>query len=152
MRPDNGEVVCTTHFDFRHRMEKRGSIQPMVCILGSDTTDTGEICQLVRNHAHNYQAESYSTLSALKTGLASPSCMAAILDLDSIPLDNRTIRDLTLAFPSVCFLCASSDRFHPELKDAIGYHLFACLTKPIDPDELHYFLKCIRANFIEEGL
>jgi hypothetical protein len=133
-------------------MEKKDTRQPVVCILGSDNKEAAEIRRIVLNHAYPYRTETYTTVPALKSGLAAVSCMAAILDLDSVPLDNRAIRNLTLAFPSVCFLCASRDRFHPELKDAICYHLFACLTKPIDPDELHYFLKCIRADFIGEAL
>jgi hypothetical protein len=40
----------------------------------------------------------------------------------------------------------SSDRFHPELKDAICYHIYACLTKPLDYDELLYWLRCIEDN------
>jgi hypothetical protein len=53
------------------------------------------------------------------------------------------IRDLALKYPAVRFLCKSKDRFHPELKDAICYHIYACLTKPVDPDELLFWIKSI---------
>ena len=43
----------------------------------------------------------------------------------------------------------SFDKFHPELKDAICYHIYACLNKPIDPDELLYWLKCIQEDDTE---
>jgi hypothetical protein len=71
------------------------------------------------------------------------------LDIDTVPVNNRTIRDLALKNPSVRFLCTSKDRFHPELKDAICYHIYACLNKPIDPDELLFWLKSI---YEEEGI
>ncbi|MBU1342315.1 MAG: hypothetical protein KKE44_06250 [Proteobacteria bacterium] len=77
-------------------------------------------------------------------------CNTIILDLDSISMDNRTIRELTLQFPQIYFLCTSKDRFHPELKDAICYHIYACLNKPIDPDELLYWLRCIEDNDSDE--
>lgn len=66
------------------------------------------------------------------------------------PLD-RTIGDLTLLFPSTCFLCKSKEKFHPDFKDGISYHLFACLHKPVDPDEPRYFLKFIRDDGAESG-
>lgn len=75
--------------------------------------------------------------------MADTSCNCVILDLDSIRIDNRTIRELTILYPHIYFLCMSKDRFHPELKDAICYHIYACLTKPLDYDELLYWLRCI---------
>jgi hypothetical protein len=125
-------------------MKKNSPIQHTVCILGTDTPDTVEIRRIVQTQSGAYRAARYPTLPDLESGLSTTACIAAILDLDSVPLDNRTIRDLTTAFPSVQFLGASRDRSHPDLREAIAHHLFACLTKPIDPDELHYFLKCIR--------
>ena len=64
-------------------------------------------------------------------------------DIDTIPADNRTIRDLTAKFPKVYFFCLSRQAIHPELKDAISHHIYACLNRPIDPDELFYWLQSI---------
>lgn len=69
--------------------------------------------------------------------------MAVIMDLDSMAVDNRIVRHLTIRYPGVCFLATSRDRFHPDLKDAIGDHIYACLKKPIDEEELSYWLKTI---------
>ncbi|MCK5196674.1 MAG: hypothetical protein KAQ71_22875, partial [Desulfobulbaceae bacterium] len=69
--------------------------------------------------------------------------LAIIIDIDSVAVDNRVIRELTVSYPEIYFLCTSKDRFHPELKDAICYHIYACLTKPVDPDELVYWLRSI---------
>jgi DNA-binding NtrC family response regulator len=93
-----------------------------------------------------YPTGIYAALPDLMEALRKAGCRAVILDVDSMPLDNRIIRDLKMEFPRVALLCISRDRFHPELKDAISRHIFACLNKPVDPDELRYFLKCIHAN------
>jgi two-component system response regulator GlrR len=90
--------------------------------------------------------QSVATPSELKTKIKDASFLAVIMDLDSVGIDNRTVKELASAFPSIPFLCLSKERFHPELKDSIRDHIYACLTKPIDPDELNYWLKCIRED------
>ncbi len=98
----------------------------------------------------NLITQSVATPSELKTKIKDASFIAVIMDLDSVGIDNRTVKELASAFPSIPFLCLSKERFHPELKDSIRDHIYACLTKPIDPDELNYWLKCIRED--ERGL
>lgn len=95
---------------------------------------------------NNYPSLSIGSMDGLDTCLLQASAECVILDLDSIRIDNRTIRELTLQYPHVYFLCMSGDRFHPELKDAICYHIYACLTKPLNYDELLYWLRCIQDN------
>ncbi len=92
---------------------------------------------------NKYRSHLIEGIENLDTALTDIFCNCVILDLDSIIIDNRTIRELTIQYPHIYFLCISKDRFHPELKDAICYHIFACLTKPLDYDELLYWLKCI---------
>ena len=75
--------------------------------------------------------------------ILSEDYLAVIIDIDSVPVDNRMIRNLAITYPGVRFLCTSKDRFHPELKDAICYHIYACLNKPVDPDELLFWIKSI---------
>jgi hypothetical protein len=48
-------------------------------------------------------------------------------------------------------LCLSSARFHPELKESFLSHIYACLTKPIDPDELRYWLRSIQEDERNRG-
>jgi DNA-binding NtrC family response regulator len=112
-----------------------------VAVTGADEEDAMAICRFIEKGA--YQTTMCHNLAELETALSEP-CMAVILDLDSLSLDNRKIRALTHRHPATCFLCTSRASFHPDLQDAIGHHLFACLLKPVDPDELHYFLRCIR--------
>jgi DNA-binding NtrC family response regulator len=94
----------------------------------------------------DFKIQSVASLTELKKKMKDASFFAVIMDLDSVALDNRSIRDLAYAYPTTPFLCISKERFHPELKDSIRDHIYACLTKPIDPDELGYWLKCIRED------
>jgi hypothetical protein len=124
--------------------------EPIIYILANDTEMGSEVFPIFE--PQGYRFETCTNLSELTSQLSSRPGMAVILDLDSILLDNRGIRNLALSFPCVSFFGVSHDRFHPELKDAICFHLFACLTRPIDPDELHFFLKCIRDKSIKEEI
>jgi hypothetical protein len=120
----------------------------MVVVLGADPEEADRTCRLIE--AEPYRTKVCPSLADLRRH-ASDSWLAVILDVDSLPLDNRTIRTLTLEFPATAFLCVSRERFHPEIKDAICYHLFACINKPIDIDELHYILKCIQNGQTDPG-
>ncbi len=95
---------------------------------------------------HRYLLKPCSHLENIEKEVKENTCKTIILDLDSITLDNRTIKELTLQYPQIYFLCISKDQFHPELKDAICYHIYACLKKPLDPDELLYWLRCFEDN------
>ena len=122
-------------------MKDKAGFKNTVAILGADVQDSKAISRIIEKGT--YLTKTCPGLRELETMLESSPCQAVILDIDSVPLDNRTIRELTRSYPSTSFLCTSKEHFHPDLKDAISHHLFACLHKPVDPDELHYFLNCI---------
>ena len=115
--------------------------QREVLIVNVDPEDSAGICRLL--HEADYAAQILDSPAELKSRLSEKSCVAVIIDIDSVAVNNRTIRDLVSAFPAIPFLCISKERFHPDLSDTIRNHIYACLTKPIDPDELSYWLKCI---------
>jgi DNA-binding NtrC family response regulator len=96
--------------------------------------------------SNNYITDHARSLDEMTTFLKAMSFLTVIIDIDSIPVDNLIIRKLTLEFPGAPVLCVSQDKFHPELKDAICYHIYACLNKPIDTEELLYWLQCIRKD------
>jgi CheY-like chemotaxis protein len=85
-------------------------------------------------------------IEGVDAAMRSGDCMAVMVDLDSLELTNRTVRQMTLQFPHVWFLCTSRKPFHPELQEAICNHMYACVLKPIDPDELLFWLKSIAAQ------
>ena len=99
--------------------------------------------------SRQYPVAVIRSFSRLEDLILSEDYLAVIIDIDSVPFDNRLIRNLAIAYPGVHFLCTSEDRFHPELRDAICYHIYACLNKPVDPDELLYWIKSI---FEEENI
>ena len=112
-----------------------------IVILGADQNSIEELSNILKSK--NYPFTVTNALSSLEQYFESDQYVAVVLDIDSVPVDNRSIRNLALKYPGVCFLCTSKDRFHPELKDAICYHIYACLNKPVDPDELLYWIKSI---------
>ena len=112
-----------------------------VVLIGKKTNEFEKINRLLSKN--NYEHHCLESVDQIEAALSKISTNCMIFDLDSIEVDNRTIRELTIEYPSVYFLCMSKDRFHPELKDAICYHIYACLTKPLDFDELLYWLRCI---------
>jgi DNA-binding NtrC family response regulator len=115
-----------------------------ILLMNADPEESAGIAHMLKEA--DFKAQSVTTSSELKKNLEDARFIAVIMDLDSMPMDNRSIKDLALQFPSAHFLCISKERFHPELKDSIRDHIYACLTKPIDPDELKYWLKCIRED------
>ncbi len=115
-----------------------------ILIVNSDREESALLAEMIRSAGCRIHLR-HSMVDMMATLAGSPF-MAVVLDIDSLDIDNRTIRSLTLAYPDVCFLCTSNERFHPELKEALCYHIFACINKPIDPDEMVYWIRCIQDN------
>lgn len=113
-----------------------------ILVMNADEKECGDLCTLLNEQ--QYLATPTYSLPELITFIQNIECMVVIMDLDTIPIDNRTIRELTLKYPEIYFLGLSSDRFHPHLKEALCYHIYACINKPVDPDELFFWLKSIR--------
>jgi DNA-binding NtrC family response regulator len=119
-----------------------------IVVLDADECQRHNLCQLLREH--HCPSESLKTLEELNRRIAENDVLAVIIDIDTVAVDNRTIRDLTLQNPGIYFFCLSEGRFHPELEDAICYHIYACINKPIDPDELFFWIRSIRKEGIHE--
>ena len=115
-----------------------------IVVMAADPDSMGELSGILKSA--NYASTDVHALSSLDALLDSDGYVAVIIDIDSVQVDNRTIRTMALKYPGVRFLCSSRDRFHPELKDAICYHIYACLNKPVDPDELLFWIKSIYAE------
>ncbi len=115
-----------------------------IVVLDADQKQCQGLClDLEKNR---YAASPMYSIENLVECLNETDYLAVIVDIDTIAIDNRTVRELTIKYPSVYFFCLSKDRFHPELKDAICYHIYACLNKPVDLDELFYWLRSIYEN------
>lgn len=112
-----------------------------IAVLDADQKECRRLCNLLGKN--QYPTIPIYSIQYLEANLKQSDCLAVILDIDTISVDNRSIRDLTIRFPGVYFFCLSERPFHPELHDAICYHIYACMNKPVDPDELLYWIKCI---------
>ena len=112
-----------------------------IILLAADPDSMAELSSIL--NSENYSFTEIGELSSLEALFDSDRYIAVVIDIDSVQIDNRTIRNMALKYPGIRFLCTSRDRFHPELKDAICYHIYACLNKPVDPDELLFWIKCI---------
>ena len=112
-----------------------------IVVLDADQKQCHQLCALLE--ARQFRTNPIDSIGNLEEYLKEGDCLSVFLDIDTISVDNRTIRDLTTRFPDVYFFCLSEVPFHPELHDAICYHIYACLTKPVDPDELFFWIKSI---------
>jgi DNA-binding NtrC family response regulator len=121
--------------------KRKSDMKKKIIVLDANQNSREELSDII--NSKNYPFTQSQALSSLEDLLDSNQYVAVVLDIDSVPVDNRTIRELAIEYPGVRFLCTSRDRFHPELKDAICYHIYACLNKPVDPDELLFWIKSI---------
>jgi DNA-binding NtrC family response regulator len=123
--------------------------QKEVIVLDPDQDSCEELCALLKGT--NYRSRPSHTLQDLEIVLNEGTCLVAILDLNMPSLDNRVVRELTLKNPNVYFLGLTRHRFNPELEESICYHVYACLTKPVDREELLYWLKSIYEDEAVQG-
>jgi DNA-binding NtrC family response regulator len=115
-----------------------------ILIANSDREESARLAEMIRPEGCWIHL-CHSIVDMMQV-LTDSTFMAVIMDIDSLDIDNHSIRSLTLAYPDVCLLCTSSERFHPELEEALCYHIFACITKPVNPDEMIYWIRCIKQN------
>lgn len=123
-------------------------MQKKIFILDADTAQSLSFRDLLE--AEGYISELVPSLLQLNGGLEKEPCLAVFIDVDTVAVTNRDIRELSLKYPDVYFFCLSKQRFHPELHDAICYHVYACINRPVDPDELYYWLRTISAEGREQ--
>jgi len=119
-------------------------MEKSIIVLDADKKQCRDLCELLEKG--QFKATSLFSTHTLEKSIEDTACEAIFWDIDTVAADNRTVRDLTIKFPEVYFFCISKHPFHPELKDAICYHIYACINRPIDPDELFYCLRSINEN------
>lgn len=116
-----------------------------IVVVDADKVQCQELCTLLENS--NYQTVASHSLPNLETRVEEGDLQVVILDLDTLPVDNRFIMDLRRDNPEVCIMGISNRRIHPELKEAISKGFFyACLHRPVDMEELFYWLRSIDDN------
>ena len=96
--------------------------------------------------AHSYKTASLNSLADLNSYMQDIACPAVILNLDNITVTNKILRQLKAKNPLTHIIGISERQFHPELEEALREYISVCLTEPLDPDELIYWLKTVFEN------
>ena len=116
-------------------------MQSPIVMVSGDKRESLDLCTLLGNHG--YKVVRSPSLGKLDTQLGEKDCRLLLLDLDHLQIDNRTIRELSKRHPGLSIIALSSRTFHPELEEALSSHISACLVKPVDIDELLFWLRSL---------
>jgi CheY-like chemotaxis protein len=115
-----------------------------IVVVGGDPDENRRLCGLLEDHG--YRTISLQSLDELAQRVAVGPCDAIVVDLDSLPVGNRFLRRIRKEYPDLCVIAVSGRTFHPELEEAMRTCISVCLQKPVDEDELLYWLKSIAAG------
>jgi len=115
-----------------------------VVVLDTDKKQCKSLCDLLTEH--EYLSTAMSSYIKMDHYLDDSDCRAIILNLDNVSVTNKSLKQLKRKNPSVSIIAFSERQFHPELEEALREYISVCLAKPIDPDELTYWLKTIYEN------
>lgn len=114
-------------------------MQDPILLISADEKNCLELCAALEGE--DYPIMRLDSLEHLAGGVAGCDCRLAILDLDSLPVDNRFIKKLKRENPSLRIIGFSSRPFHPELQEAMSSHIYACLGTPVDEEELVFWVR-----------
>ena len=112
-----------------------------IVILDANKKNCRELCAMLDEQ--NYKIVPKHSLNDLSKFIHEISCRLLILDLDSISVDKNLFRKLKRNNPSLYIVGLSSRPFHPELEEAMSRHIYACLSKPVDEEELVYWVNSL---------
>ena len=118
--------------------------KPSLAIIDADTQNGLQFCNFLEKL--NYSTSLFNSLEDLEGYLEHDPEIAVILDLDSIVVQSQAIRVLKKRHPHLHILGVSKLLLHPGLEELIGSHLYACLVKPLNEEELLFWLKSIAEN------
>jgi DNA-binding NtrC family response regulator len=65
-----------------------------------------------------------------------------IVDLDTEQVTNAALRELKKKH-HLTIIALSGEHLHPNLEESLRHHIYACIGKPADPDELLYILRSV---------
>ena len=120
-----------------------------VVVLDADQKQGNNLCRLLTDH--QYETAPLSSLKALDNYLEQSECRALIMNLDNVAVSNKALRELKRKKPLINIIAVSERQFHPELEEALREYISVCLAKPIDTDELMYWLKTVFDNNKPKG-
>jgi len=123
--------------------------KPGVVVIDADQQQCHRVVALL--HQFSYRAAALYSLTDMEKHMQENPCQVVILDLDTVPATNQFFRAFKRKNPDIYILGLSHLPHHPGLEEAMGSHIYACLGKPLDPEELLYWLKSIPENVGNSG-
>ena len=112
-----------------------------IVVVDGDEAQCRELCELLERY--DYCSTGFDTLVKLENEIQEGGYRVLIVNLDTIPVDNRFFKNFKRKNPTVHIVGLSTRTFHPELEEAMSQHIHSCLAKPLDEDELIFWLKSI---------
>ena len=119
-------------------------MEEAIVVVDANPDESRELCTVLERQ--HYRAAALDSLERLKQYLKKGDCRVILLDLDSFSIDSRFVRELLRENSDIAIIALSSRTFHPELREAMSTQISACLNKPLDADELFYWLRSICGN------
>lgn len=117
------------------------SVKQDVIVFDSNETACSGICSLLS--ARDYRALPVNSLIGLPAAIEATDCNVLIVDLDNLSVDGKWFKDLKRQKPSLCIMVLSGRSFHPELQEAMRRDIYVCMQKPVDQNELVFWLKSL---------
>jgi len=112
-----------------------------IVVLDADEAACRSLCGLLKNQ--HYTVKPVYSLQDLEKYMQQTAARVLIHDLDTLPVEIKTFRKLKRLNPSMVIMGLSNRSFHPELAEAMTRHIFACLKKPIDEEELIFWIRSL---------
>ena len=115
-----------------------------VVVLDTDKKQCKRLCALLTDH--EYLSTAMNSLIKMDLYLGDSDCRAIIVNLDNVSVTNKSLKQLKSKNPSVSIIALSERQFHPELEEALREYISVCLSLPVDPDDLTYWVRTIFEN------
>ena len=119
-------------------------MEKKVVVLDTDKKQCKSLCALLAGH--EYMSIPLTSMANMDQYMGVSDCRAIILNLDTVSVTNKIFKDLKRKNPLVNIIAFSERQYHPELEEALRDYISVCLAKPVDPDELFYWLRCVFKN------
>ena len=91
--------------------------RPIIVVVDANKEQCEKLCSLLEQE--DYETVGLHSLPNLEKTVRKTSRSAVILDLDSMVVDNRFIKDFKKQHPDVPIMALSSSSYHPELEQSM---------------------------------
>ncbi|MBC8394059.1 MAG: hypothetical protein H8E17_16015 [Deltaproteobacteria bacterium] len=118
-----------------------------IVLLDADYQKNNQLGDFLKKQ--QYRLVVKKTMAELNYYLKNYKGPVILINSDTVAVTNRSLKELKNSYPEQNILIMSQRPFHPELKEAIGSYVYACLSIPVEPDELDYLLKSITENEVD---